>query len=444
MFLKGIEKEYSVWALIALFTFTFLQMGTSFLGQESFLSLYGGLHIIWLLSYLVVIFICLRLSYLSSFVFIFIYQGSVVFFLLSFYISIIGNPLGIDPNDARFYDEIARHLAKLSFLDSISYLLQTHDVGEIAYTQIIRLVYMLPGDPIINMKFINVALHMFSGLFVYKTAKLLGLNSIRSKLIFIIFCMNPASVYFNSSGLKEPVFQFLIAFTIYVCYLYLLTKKSKYLVMSLLLILSTGFFRIPYPIIFIVGFSVYIYLGSQGQAKIFARTFLIIVIPIIFFGIWLLLKDAITHLMDLDISAVQAHRLGRENIGLKDYLALVISGFIGPVPSFLYDYWSIDTPLFTIQNYIKILLSVFFVYSIYEIYNEKLKLYYPIVCIYMLNASLLILTAATFDFRFIYPLMPIFYLVLGRRFISYRSVKKAWFWGGLSFGILFIFLYNFR
>lgn len=444
MLLKGIEKEYSIWALIALVIFIFLQMGTSFLGQESFLSLYGGIHIIWLMSYLVVVFICLRLSYISSFVFLFVYQGCVVFFLLSFYMSIIGNPLGIDPLDAKFYDEIARHIAKLSFFDSISYLLKTHDMGEIAYTQIIRLVYMLPGDSIINMKFINVALHMSSGLFVYKTATLLGLNSTRSKLIFIIFCMNPASVYFNSSGLKEPVFQFLIASTIYVCYMYILTKKSKYLVVSLLLILLTGFFRIPYPIIFIAGFSVYIYLGSQGQAKFFARTFLIIVIPLMFFGIWLLLKDAISHLMNLDIGAVQAHRLGRDNIGLKDYLALIISGFIGPVPSFSYDYWSIDTPLFTIQNYIKMMLSVFFVYSIYEIYKEKLILYYPIVCIYMLNALLLILTAATFDFRFIYPLMPIFYLIVGRRFISNHSVKKAWFWGGLSFGILFIFLYNFR
>ncbi|WP_318461171.1 hypothetical protein [Photobacterium leiognathi] len=437
------NQEYVQWSIITLTVFIFLQCALSFSNTGDFLSEFGGMHFFGLVLYFLVIYLCLISDIKVAFLQIALYQVSLTLLLFTYY-SYIGSPLGIGLADAMFYDKLALEASQLDTYDSIVNLLSSHDIGDLGFTQFTRVVYMLPGYSVLNMKIINVVLNLSSGLLLYKTAILIGFEREKAKIIIIFFCLNPASLYFNSSGLKEPLFQFVVMVSLFLCYKIAVARTIFYFVITFISVLCTAFFRVPYPIFFLLSFCVYYYYSARGKYKKIAKIVVILLLPLLFSVLWLLIESTMQQWLSLDLGKLQAHRLGRESVGDFEYILLAVVGLIGPIPSFNYDLKHSTSLLLTLPNYVKMCLSGYFLISIYEVIKYKIFEWYPLIIIFFINFLMLVMSASTFDIRYIYPIMPIFYLLVGRKIINGFELKSP-----ISFIYIILFssliiLYNLR
>ncbi|MCL1040921.1 hypothetical protein L2712_04530 [Shewanella marisflavi] len=437
------NHQYLKWSIYTLVVFIFLQSVLSFSFGNDFLSIHGFLHLFVLVLYFVLVYLSLKSNVQVSIFYIVIYQ---IYFTLAlyFYYSALGTPLGIGIPDALFYDQLARESVDLSIYDSIIGTLSSHDLGDLGFTQLTRIIYMFPGEPVINMKLVNVFLHILSGIFLFKTARLLKFDITSAKFITVLFCLNPASLYFNSTGLKEASFLFVVTISIYLCYAAVHKKSLICGALGIISIVSTAFFRVPYPLFLLFGFSVYFYGVTSGRFKIVIKLLIIILLPFVLAILWSLLKSSLELWFALDLGRLQAHRLGKESVGLVEYILLILVGLIGPIPSFNYELSQSSSILLTIPNFIKMCLSGYFIISIFEVVKFREFQWYPLLIVFFINFLMLVIAASTFDMRYVYPIMPVFYLLAGRKLIDGFELKSPLFLGYMLLCTLLIVLYNLR
>ncbi|CAH6784685.1 conserved membrane hypothetical protein [Vibrio chagasii] len=440
---SNFNQEYIKWSIIVLTIFVFLQCILSFSFTEGFLSYFGVVHFLVLVFYLLVIYLCLISDIKVAFIQIFLYQFTLTLLLFTYY-SNIGYPLGIGLADAIFYDTMAKEAALLSATDSVVNLLSTHDIGDLGFTQFTRLIYILPGEPLFNMKVSNVLLFLMSGVLFYRTALRIGFDYEKAKITTIFFCLNPASIYFNSTGLKEPLFQFVVMLSIFLCYRLVSKQTVSCFILALVAVLLTALFRVPYPAFFLFAFSLYYYCYAKGKYKTVAKIFIILLFPFLFAMLWSLIQSTMQEWLSLDLGKLQAHRLGRESVGNVEFILLGIVGLIGPVPTFNYDLSHSSGLLLTLPNYIKMCLSGYFVISIYEVIKLRLVEWYPLVMIFFINLLMLVMSASTFDIRYIYPIISIFYLLVGRKIVNGFYLNAPLFFIYKIVFLSLIFLYNLR
>lgn len=437
------NHQYLKWSICIFVVFVLLQTVLSFSFFNNFLSVYGFLHLFLLVFYFVLVYFSLKSTFQVSMFYIVIYQ---VYFtsILYFYYSHLGSPLGVGIPDAVFYDQLARESVYLSTYDSIVSTLNSNDLGDLGFTQLTRFIYMFPGEPVVNMKLVNILLHILSGVFLFKTARLLNFDVISAKLITVLFCLNPASLYFNSTGLKEATFQFVVMLSIYLCYAAIHRKSLIFGALAIISIVSTAFFRVPYPLFLLFGFSVYFYGVTTGKFRIVIKLLVIMLLPFVLAMLWLLLKSSLELWFSLDLGRLQAHRLGKESVGLVEYILLMLVGFIGPIPSFNYEPSLSSSILLTIPNFIKMCLSGYFIISIYEVVKFRECQWYPLLIVFFINFLMLVIAASTFDMRYVYPMMPVFYLLVGRKLIDGFELRSPLFLGYMLLCVSLIVLYNLR
>lgn len=418
--------RYSKVSLLVLAGFLILQCLSSIFNEQNFLSPYGLVHVVWLLGYCFAAGFGFKLSLNASIVFIILYQVISVFLLYSYYVFVIEDPLGINPVDAVFYHVMAINSSEVGFYDSIRLLLATHDVGDLGFTQVARLVYMLPGEPIINMKLFNIACHVLSSIYLFKVAKIIGFSKAGAKVVFVLFALNPASVYFNASGLKEPFFQLLVISSVYQSYRGVIRKKVASSILALVLITATGFFRTTFPLLILLAFLVYLYISAQGaRSRMVYRSFIIVCLPLLVYLVFGFVGDSLIYNLNRDYSAVHSYRLGKENVGFIDYVALFLSGFLGPPPSLSYDVSDESSLIKTVPHFIKMIFSVFFCVSLGSIIRERDFRYYPLIVITVSNILIFVISAASFDIRYFIPTMPMLYLI-ALRSLSWRDYRFGW------------------
>lgn len=344
---------------------------------------------------------------------IFIYQFIFVLFSYLFYTNYYDNPLGYLPKDAMLYDNLAIKLQNLSFSESIR-VLNSNNIGlsDYGFPLLLKIVYSIGGNPIFNMKFFNVLFHVLTCLFVYRLSNIISNDAKQSKIALIFFGLNPISIYFNSSGLKEPFFILIITLCFYYCYKALLSNQLKYYILGILFLISTGFFRSIFPIFIVLSFGVFKLFSIGGRYKLIIRGILLVLVAISLMLVFVIVRDDIDKALGVDNAVMVSHRLGRTPNSL-DYFIMFLSGLIGPFPSFDFSVGNDAGLLQTLGNFYKLFCSYFFIIGLIQILRNKMKEFYPILFFILFNIVMVVSVAAALDHRYLYPFIPVYFIVIG-------------------------------
>lgn len=440
--IKKIDLQISL-SLTVLFVS--MQLVLSFVFSNEYFSVFGLVHYALLFSFILFFLWSRKLPVRQVYFLILIYQVFLVIGLFSFYTSYYENPLGFEPTDEIFYNQIGNDLKNKGFLSSIDYLGKYVDVADYGFPIVLNYIYALGGNEILLVKFFNIGFHLLSCFIVFRLSSILFIKKEISKLLLILYGLNPITVYFNASGRKEPLFILIVILAFYYVYKMLLQRKMKFYVLAFLFTLATGLFRSIFPVFIILSFGIYALLKLKGKYKNVIRFFYLIVGAILLCSaLWLTKEDLLDHL-SLDMRALASHRLGKIPSYL-DYFALIVSGLIGPLPSFEYTAGNDSALLQTVANYIKVMLSFFFLIGTVEIIRGKESIYYPILVFISLNVVMLVVTAATFDHRFLFPFIPIYFIIVAEGFDKVKNNEKYLRKSPLYFLMTFVLIlsYNLR
>ncbi|HDS1200614.1 hypothetical protein NDN17_08880 [Shewanella algae] len=453
MMLTELESKYIKFSLVMIFLFLSLQMVIfTYAGDFSFESFVKLTYqLTFLLMYLILVYISFYLKAFDLFLIIFAFQFLSTFYIFGYFVGIVGNPLGIDPVDAVFYDEYSRYLSSLTFGNAFSDILTNHDLGELGFTLYSMIIYSIPGDSIFNMKVANVAISFIVSILVYFICRLINLSSRFAIFFTCAFAFNPLIVYYNATGLKEPLFQLFVISSVFLFYASFKYKSVLLFVFGVAFCVSTSFFRLPYSLFIITGFLLYFWLIYEGKYRRLINLVITLLTASSVFAFYILIGPIISGWFSLDLTKLAAHRLGKADVGFFDYLILFVVGIVGPLPYFDYKSMHSNLAMYTVPNFLKVCTSLFFIFSIIHIFRLRLKVYYPLLFIFFINLIMLVIAASTFDFRYVYPILPLLYIVMSslvvqqQKLIIFRidTCKLAtvlYF----PFIVLLIFFYNFR
>lgn len=400
---------------IVIILFALFQLITSFIFNNDYIDIFGTIHYILLGSFIFFFFLSRKIPVKQIYLLILIYQLLLVLGLFTFYSEYYHNPLGFEPTDEIFYNRIGIDLQGKNLFSSIEYLSQYVGISDYGFPLVIKYVYSLGGDRILVMKIFNVLFHILTCSILYKTSELLISKKNISKILLILYGLNPITVYFNVSGRKEPLFILVVVATFYFFYKALIEKKAKFYFFALFFTLCTGLFRTIFPVFILLSFGVFVLINLSGKYRNIKRAFYI------FLGILLLaitivfIENDLTKDMSVDKSALIEYRLGRAPTYL-DYTIMTISGLIGPFPSFNYSEGNDSALLQTVGNFLKLFLSFFFLTGVYQIFKLKKKEFYPIIIFIALNIVMLVSVAASLDHRFLFPFIPVYFIVVALGF----------------------------
>lgn len=435
--------KYLAWAGVVFLIFLILQMGFSFKSQETFLSFQGLMHLIWLFSFLIMVFVSLRLEIKAIFFLVLIYQLVAVFSIYSLYIIFVGNPLGPSPIDALSYHDLALRGRYVNFNEFLQLIPSRWDISDFGFPLVGRYVYMFLGDPIFNMKLLNILFHMGSTFFVFRSARAIGYDKYKVKWAAILFGLYPATVFFNASGLKETIFVFFVSASIF----FMLASFRRTLSLNTGLagsaILLTGFFRIFYPIFLLFSYFAQMYNVVSGRYKLFLR---ITVLVSAVTGIFLLLiffQESLVRIFAVSIFERQSYRAGTE-VGLVENTLFIIVSVIGPLPNFEYSKVLDNYSMQTVPNFIKVMLSLPFLISLMNAFKSRLFFPFSLWLFVGMNFIMLVLSASAFDHRLHYPFIPAYILLSVQGIDSGFDVRHGLFWLYVICSIFLITLYNIR
>ncbi|CAH0534282.1 hypothetical protein VST7929_02198 [Vibrio stylophorae] len=441
---EKVSSQVTVFSVLCFFVLLFFQLVFGLFFESDFFSMLGGVHLFTICSFLISMPMAVRLDIVSIKIISIFYVLIGVSIQFLFYRVELGSDFGVSPVDADFYHSLALLSSQQMMLGGLNTILEHGDLGDFGFTFITMIVYKVPGDPVVNMKILNALIHFVSGILLLNISVLLNFDRLMQKLLFVIFVFNPAFVFFGASGLKEVLFSFFVIVAILLLYRAVVGGRFFDYLFSLLFIFILGFFRVPFPLFFLGGMSLLVFNNYTGKMRIIIKMLIPVILFVGVFFVFGVLSEEFERILGYNFNAIQSQRLGVESVGVVEYVALILSGIIGPVPSFDYDYQYSDHAFQIIQNYIKIILSIYFVVGCIQIIKCRMVLYYPLLMIYLFNQIILLITAATFDFRYVYPLLSIFCLITVVGMTNGLFCKKISYVVIFVTSILFVIAYNFR
>lgn len=348
-----------------------------------------------------------RVSYRSIFLLILGFQLILSYLLFWDFKYIVGHFLGYNAIDSLLYSEIAQKTCNLSFEQTINifedYLKSVSDYG---FPIFLRFVYKFAdGNVEFGHKILILANCFLQVTTCYITGKIsnsIGINYKHTKLIVLLWGINPCSIYLNVSGLKEPLFTFIcmsIMYGIYRCHSSQSILKHTTL---LILIAISWFFRNYMTIFFIL-----IYLGFCVFQNIYKKLFLSICI------LSLTLCIGFTSLLVEIFPEIYYAILQSEEIlpsGIVKYVYYVLA-FLAPIPKF----FNISTPqMLLVVGYsiLKFSCSIFAIAGCWYWIKNKTLMFFPLINIFLFTVIMLIVSAHYIDYRYAYPIMPCFFIMM--------------------------------
>ncbi len=338
------------------------------------------------------------------------------------------------PEDYFFYKSHAENTLNLSTGQVWNYYNNLNlDISDRGYSFFLYYLYRLFGREWGDLFVIVVKLilNIWVCFFIWRLS-LLAFGKNAAKIVLLLWGINIYSVYFESSGLKESVFVFFTTAASY--YLYLLTDKIKFqwLLLFVIFVGFTVFFRVYVTIFFILSFIGY-FVFRRLYVTYFAL-FCIFLYTIIFIG---------TTLIVMIVPEVKGFLIEREDVysGLVGNTLNVINAFIGPYPAFRYSdqLVNLQTSFFAV---FKLSFSLFAILGIvYSIHNKLYRLY-PVINVVIYNMLLTIISGFSLNYRYMHITMPLFFM-----FIPYGiscCYRKWLICIYLIAGFILTFLYNTR
>lgn len=435
------NNKIGLWSLIVFSVFLLFQVYFSFSEANSFLSTEGLFQILWLSVFLVFLCFGLKCSIPLLFLLVFVYQFFGVLLVYALNSNLGEGPLGPLNTDSGAYHKIAllgRYQGINEFIDSLP---SNYNVADLGFPLIMRYVYMLPGNSILNMKFLNILCHVGTTYLVFLSAKISNYNVEKVRLATLFIGLYPASIYFNASGLKEPIFLFVVSACISA--ILLAQRENKFIPLALFLIAITVFFRTVYPAALFSAFFFQMYLFASGRYKLIIRIFVLVLSLIVMGGVLFYLKSEFYKIASISFSDLQEERSGRE-VGVFENAFFIIVSVVGPLPTIKYN-GSFDSYfLLVIPNIVKTFLSLSIVLAFFSLAKLKAKWSVSLWVFLVANIVMLVVSATALDHRYVYPFMSVFILLSANNLGEAIDLRRPVFWLYMFFASALIFLYNLR
>ena len=347
---------------------------------------------------------------------IFIFLTYSIFFIISFNIlsHYYNNDFFVfDNSDAITYHELAIEINNQNnYSNRISYILQRFRYSDLGMPLVLSYLYSFVESNLI-LNFFYIIIGLYTALLIYK----ISLNFMNIKYSFLCslsYSISSYTLWYYSSGLKEPFLTFLVLSGIYIFLnrIYLINKPNLYslalLSISLILI---AFFRPVVSYFLITAFtSSYFFKLKSSANKVF---FIIVILFFISLSFPTLIQERNDFLTGGSFNSMLENRLEYSNlikggVGFS-YFTNLLSSLFGPFPNFDTD--KIRLSFFASGLVFKSFFGIFFILSLLTIIKNKILKFFPIMIFILLEIFGLILILEALELRKSMPHIPIFFIL---------------------------------
>lgn len=348
---------------------------------------------------------------------IFTYQTFLLLLLHAYYIYYIGNSLGINPNDALFYQELNEKIRYLPFKDAINAIWNEkrieHSIGDIGFPIIryfISKIFFFLDYNGINfvLLFFNAFVNSLASWYLYRLAKFF-LSETGSKICMILWGLSTALIWISGSGLKDSIFSFITLVAIYYMQCILEGKKSfKNYFCFYLFLMCTVFFRI-----FIFLFVFFTYIARRYLKKAFFRFYTIGMI------VFIILSYVGTDIFANVMPQLGALKLARnmnleKSFGAANFFTNTMNfclAWVSTIPAF-YPWAEFRNQYVVTYSMVMLYFSFFFIFCFIKVLLLKEKKLYPIMLILFFNIVLTIVSVVSIQYRFALPVVYLYYIFI--------------------------------
>jgi hypothetical protein len=362
------------------------------------------------------------------------YQMMLSLFIYGYFLNILGEPFGYNPRDALQYLQSAEYSLDHTLSELILYLqLRNTEIADYGFPFVRFFIFKLAGSRetgILFMVIANTVSVAIGSWYLYKLS-LFSLEKNSSKIVALFWGLNSCSVVINVMGCKESIFTTLLIIAMYQLYYYYYKKKDIFhFFLSIICIMATIFFRIYLAVFFLI-----IMLFRPLYSEKYKGVALLAVV----------LLTGITTYISYFVSSEfpVLNRLLINQQAKSDTLFVnMITGFLGPYPNFLQ---SQDPNSFFWGPYsgFKAFFSFFALYGGWYILKNQITKLYPMFFFVFFNILLVIGTVRSFDYRFVYTMIPFFFILMLYGINRFQFKYKALF-SSLYFSFIFLLVFNYN
>lgn len=371
------------------------------------------LIVIWqlggMLIFLASLHLVQKLSINAALFYIAAYQLALSFILLQIFDSELSLKFNFGSVDTELYNKIGLQAAQLPLakvFDVIGFYLE--DISDQGYPLFISILYRIwDGDTErvrLFLLILNVGFQTLTVYLIYDIAKIVGLRHGETMWIIGLWGLNGASLYFNVSMLKEPLFLLLCTAVMHSIYKVKSSGGIMWHLSVVLFITLTWFFRYYMSLFFII-----IYLGYYWFPRIYNKYFAVVCITAMI--ICIVLPQILGSYIPAIDSVVGSSSSFYQSKGLAFRIFSIPVTFLGPIPRFYSPLYVIEQFLFTF-SIPKFFLSGLAIWGgVKAIQNNDYRVY-PLISIFLFTSLLLIVSLHMLDYRYIYIILPCAYILM--------------------------------
>ncbi len=341
---------------------------------------------------------------------LFIYSILSVTILNSMYYNHHGDFMSYNAMDEDTYNYFALMVQGKSLRETLAFFLQyfgSDDLGAMLYVS--TLYRIIESTLFVN--FVNIILGAWSAVFLFR----IGQQLMDKKYAFMAalsYFSTSFIMTFESIGLKETVFVFIVILTFYHFLRYLQTKQFWSLLWVAFFGFLIMFFRPAVLAMIIVSFGMSIFLGRQSKNPL--SKFLLV---ILFFGAFMYILPYLDRMLNFfssfgksvairskDFQKVEAS----EQLGIY---AAILSSLIGPLPNLIARIGKEQNNLYASGLLFKVFISIPFWLGTWHILRKKMSKYYPFVFMSLMGLGVLIYIMEAYELRYHLTYFPFLFLI---------------------------------
>ena len=347
---------------------------------------------------------------------VFVFQLITSLSLRMFNYDFFNNPLGYNPGDASWYDQMATQFYRGS-LRELNMFLDTAEImlDDRGFNYLLFYIYKIAGTPErgVNLATIlNVFIVTASAYFLYKTATTM-MEEKYAELATFVWGTQLYAVYTSAAGLKENVMVLFVVAALY----FIARLWHEYtlfnVIMAVLLSMFALLFRMALFYMLIASLLTVTAIKFPFIRKYLAFFIVVgVILTLIYFRI------AMSEMVEIRGQAIDqetyegmvANKMERS--GPFSTMVSYISAMIGPFPNIVsYGEKANYITLFSFSSFCKTFYAMYFLYSIYLLFKKKVVQLLPLVVFWAFDILMLIVTYYTLHDRYHWPHVPIVILL---------------------------------
>lgn len=326
--------------------------------------------------------------------------------------------------DSYTYHDYAISLKRLDFYERIKTIqmgfgrLNFDDLGFPFYLSIVYEI--IESNILVN--FLNVILVVTTAYLLFKISNTI-LSVKAAYLSSLIYSLSSYTVYFEASGLKEILMNFIIVTSFFGFYKFIFVKNKLWLVFAFLSSLSLLFFRIPLVLFLFGSFGSYYLFITQKKISNYILMIIVLVSGYYLYDTTeIYLQRYLTTYADIVYYKVSASSFQ----GLPAQLVTIISfivGFIGPFPTLIPFNNSENISFYASGLLLKVFISIPFLLGMLFIVKHKVSVLMPIVIFCFIEIASISFLWESFEVRKVFPHFPFIFIIAVYYLENMRSIK---------------------